>query len=300
MNSAGNALEDLVYRFIATVAVVMPDDVSNKLLKLARMENSPYGKIIYNAVLRNNELARSRKLPLCQDTGTPEFQVAFGEGFKHKEELLAAIRKAVAKATLNGFLRPNAVDPVYNKNTGDNTGRILPWIDVELVPQSSDAVVQLYLAGGGSTRASGAVVLDPADGWEGVFRFVLELIAERGMYACPPLMVLGVGVGPTISIAAKLSKKALLRPLGARSPDPWVSEMELALEKAINKLGIGPQGLGGAVSVGEVHIEYGERHPASMALAVTTSCWALRKGQLVIRNDYSFDVTTHKGGLIDA
>lgn len=300
MNSEENLLEDIMYRFIATVAVMLPDDVQSKLLEIASKEKSHYGRIIYDAVVRNNELAIKKKLPLCQDTGIPEFHVAMGESFRHKEELLTAIRKAVIRATRQGYLRPNSVDPVLNKNTGDNTGRILPWIDIELVPRSDEAVVQLYLAGGGSTRVSKAIVIDPADGWRGVFRFALDIVARTGIYACPPLMVLGIGIGPTIDIAARLSKIALLRPLGTRNANPKIAMMEIAIEKALNKLGIGPQGLGGDTSVGEVHIEYGERHPASMAVAITSSCWALRKGRLVIKNDFSFFVSTHKGGLINA
>lgn len=290
---------NLVKRLVATTAILLPDDVYEKLREMASQEASPYGRMVYEAIFKNLELAASRRAPLCQDTGVPEFYVALGDGFPYKSELLGSIREAVAEVTKLGLLRPNVVNPATGRNTGDNTGPRMPWIELEVVPGSDWAEVQLYLAGGGSSRPGRAAVIDPAEGWEGVLRFVVDTVAEYGPPACPPLMVVGVGVGATVEIAASLSKRALLRPLGTRNPDPRIAEIEVMLGEALSELGIGPQGLGGATSIGEVHVEYAGRHPATIAVGVSTACWALRRGWMRIRKDLSYEVLSHRGGLID-
>ncbi|MEM4527992.1 MAG: fumarate hydratase [Desulfurococcaceae archaeon] len=294
-----SALVELMTKFINTVAVKLPSDVYAKLLELSSKETSSSGKFIYSAIFKNLELALLRKAPLCQDTGVLEFYVTLGEMFPYKSLLLKSIRKAVIESTKQGFLRPNVVDPVSDKNTGDNTGPLIPWIEVDIEPGSDHVDVRLYMAGGGSSRPGTARVLDPAEGWEGLVKFVIDVIAKYGPPACPPLMVVGVGVGPTVEIAAVLSKRALLRPLGSRNPEPSIARLEEILEDAINKLGIGPQGLGGSTTVGEVHIEYAGRHPATFAVGVNTACWALRKGWLRINSDLSYQLLSHRGGLIE-
>jgi len=288
-------LAEVLSKFINLVAVRLPDDVYARLEELSRREISPWGRLVYDAVFRNLELATRRRAPLCQDTGTPQFYLSIGEGFPYGSALLKAIEVAVVRSTELGYLRPNVVDPVTGRNTGNNLGPRAPWVEVELAPGIPYADVRLYLAGGGSSRPAVARTLDPAEGWEGVVRFVIDTVAECGAPACPPLMVVGVGVGATVDIAASLSKKALLRPLGTRNPDPWVAELEVLLEEAINSLGIGPQGLGGSVTVGEVHVEYAGRHPATLAVGVSISCWALRRGYLRVYPDLTYEVLSHRG-----
>lgn len=298
---AGDARERLVRllsSFLNTVAVRLPDDVLARVRELAERETGRYGRLVYGAVLENLELALRARAPLCQDTGVLEFYVTLGEDFPFKAALLRAIGEAVVESTRRGYLRPNVVDPVSGRNTGDNTGPRVPWVELELEPGADHADVRVYMAGGGSSRPGRATVLDPARGWRGVVEFVVDVVAEYGPQACPPLVV-GVGVGATIEVAASLSKRALLRPLGSRNGDQRVAALEELLEEELNKLGIGPQGLGGATSVMGVHVEYAGRHPATLAVAVSLSCWALRRGWIRIRRDLSYELLSHRGGLVE-
>lgn len=285
-------------RFIKLVAVRLPDDVLPALVSASRFEDSQHARLIYEAVFKNLEVAIRRNIPLCQDTGVLEFFVGLGEGFPHVSSLLEAFREAVVRATSEGFLRPNVVDPATDRNTGDNTGVGLPWVEVELLPSINYVDVRLYMAGGGSSRPGSAKILDPALGLEGVAEFVLNTIAEYGPPACPPLVV-GVGLGPTVEIAALLSKKALLRTLGSKNANPRIAFLEEKLAEAINGLGVGPQGLGGRVTALAVHVEYVGRHPATLAVGVSTACWALRKGWLRVYPDLSYQVLSHGGAVLE-
>lgn len=301
MGTPGSTYErlvDTVSKFVSLVAVRLPDDVLAALERASRLESSPHARLVYEAMFRNLEVAARRSVPLCQDTGVLEFFVGLGEGFPHGAALLRAIREAVVRATRGGFLRPNVVDPFTDRNTGDNTGPRIPWVDLEILPGVDYADVGLYMAGGGSSRPGSARVLDPALGLEGVAEFVLSTVAEYGPPACPPLVV-GVGIGPTVEIAAALSKRALLREVGSRNPNPRVALLEERLEEAINELGIGPQGLGGRVTVLAVHVEYAGRHPATLAVGVSTACWALRRGWLRVHPDLSYQVLSHGGARLE-
>jgi L(+)-tartrate dehydratase alpha subunit len=291
-------LSQLLSSFINLVTVKLPDDVYAKLVELRSRETSAWGRFIYDAMFRNIELALQRGAPLCQDTGVLEFFISFGENFPYKTALIDAIREATVRSTRLGFLRPNVVDPVTDRNTGNNVGPMVPWIEVEVVPGVSYADVKLYLAGGGSSRPGRAAVLDPTESWEALVKLVTDVVIEYGSAACPPLFV-GIGVGATMEIAAVLSKRALLRPIGSRNPNPYIAKLEEVLEEELNKLGIGPQGLGGATTVAAVLIEYAGRHPATFATAVSTGCWALRKGHLRVYPDLSYEVLSHRGERLE-
>lgn len=294
MPSVRDVLARLLLDFISTVSVRLPDDVLEHLTRISKAEEPGFAGLVYEAMFRNIEVASQRRIPLCQDTGVLEFFIEVGDSFPYTANLLEAIPEAVVRATEAGFLRPNVVDPTTGRNTGNNVGPNLPWVDLRIVRGVDHANVFLYLAGGGSSRPGSAKVLDPAQGLEGVVRYVLEDIAEYGPPACPPLVV-GVGIGPTAEIAAVLSKRALLRPLGSKNPDPKIALLEEELVKAVNTLGIGPQGLSGKVTALAVHVEYAGRHPATVAVGVSTSCWAMRRGHLRIEKDLSARVLSHGG-----
>ncbi|MGC8674899.1 fumarate hydratase [Fervidicoccus sp.] len=299
LNESFNKLVKILSGFINVVAIKLPDDVNEKLNELIEKEQSDVGKLVYEAVKKNLSLALERKAPLCQDTGVLEFFVKFGENFPYKSMLLKAIREGTVISTKNGFLRPNVVDPSTEKNSGDNTGPKIPWIEIEIEENSDYADVQLYLAGGGASRPGSARTLDPAEGWSGIAKYVIDVVSSYGPPACPPLMVVGVGIGATSEIAAMLSKKALLRKMGERNINPKIAKFEEFLEEELNNLGFGPQGLGGKTSIGEVHVEYAGRHPATLAVGVSTSCWALRKGWIRIMPDLSYEIYSHRGVKIE-
>ncbi len=193
-----------------------------------------------------------------------------------------------------GPLRHNAVETFEEKNTGTNTGSKIPWLDWEIVPNDDSVTIDVYMAGGGCTLPGKATVLMPGQGYEGVAEFVFDVITSRGVNACPPLLV-GVGVSTSAETAARLSKKAILRPVTARNANEKAALMEDLLTDGLNELGLGPQGLTGNNSVMGVNIESSARHPSTIGVAVSTGCWAHRRGRIKINADMTHEVISHQG-----
>jgi L(+)-tartrate dehydratase alpha subunit len=212
-------------------------------------------------------------------------------------ELEGILRNATLGATKMGPLRHNAVETFEEKNTGTNTGTNIPWLDWEIVPNDDFAIIDVYMAGGGCTLPGKATVLMPGEGYEGVTDFVFDVITSRGVNACPPLLV-GVGVSTSVETAARLSKRAILREVGSHNANENAALMEKLLEDGLNELGIGPQGLTGASSVMGVNIESSARHPSTIGVAVSTGCWAHRRGKIRINADLSYDIISHKGAVL--
>ena len=211
--------------------------------------------------------------------------------------LTDVINQAVALATKQTPLRLNAVETFDEYNTGTNVGTGVPYSEWTIVPDSDKIEMDVYFAGGGCSRPGKSAVLMPAKGYEGIVDFVLDIVTDRGVNACPPLAI-GVGVGGCITTATHLSKKALLRKVGSKNPNPKVAEFEQILTDAINKIGIGPQGLGGSESLLGLNVETICRHPATLAVSVSTGCWAHRRATLAIDKDGNCDMITHKGAVI--
>jgi L(+)-tartrate dehydratase alpha subunit len=286
-------LKDLMARFTAHVGKHLPEDVLAKLAELRAAEQGDLAKVVYDSMFENLELARSLDRPCCQDTGVIQFFLRAGAGFPYLGQLQEILREAVARATVAAPLRHNAVETFLEKNTGNNLGHRIPWLDWDVVP--GDALeIDVYMAGGGCSLPGAAKVLMPNAGYEGVVQFVFDVITSYGVNACPPLLV-GVGISTSVETAALLSKRAILRPIGSRNPEPQAAEMELLLEKGLNDLGLGPQGLAGARTVMGVHIENSARHPSTIGVAVSTGCWAHRRGTIRINADMSHEVLSHRG-----
>ncbi len=207
------------------------------------------------------------------------------------------LREAVKEATCTAPLRHNAVEIFEEKNTGNNTGERIPWIDWEIVPNENSINIDVYMAGGGCSLPGAAKVLMPSAGYEGIVQFVFDVITSYGVNACPPLLV-GVGIGGSVEVAAELSKKAILRPIGTRHPDARGAEMEKLLEKGLNDVGLGPQGLSGNNSVMGVHIESAARHPSTIGVGVSVGCWAHRRGTIRINEDMSYEILSHRGAKL--
>ena len=212
-------------------------------------------------------------------------------------DLEKVLREAVLRSTRTAPLRHNSVETFDEYNTGKNVGKGIPSIFWEIVPDSDRCEIFTYMAGGGCTLPGKAGVLMPGEGYEGVARFVLEVMADRGANACPPLLV-GVGVATSAETAALLSKKALLRPLGETSQNPRAARMEQLLEDGINSMGFGPQGLSGKASVMGVHVENTARHPSVIGVGVSVGCWSHRKGHILFDKDLNYTILSHKGAMI--
>jgi len=286
-------LVDIVSRFIARTVIELPVDVVEALRKAYTDESAPFTKRIYEAYFKNLEIAKLKRVPLCQDTGVLMFFVKAGTRSLFLDYINEVLVEATRKATREIPLRPNAVDPFTGVNSGDNTGVNIPFIDVELVPGSDRLEVYLYIAGGGSSLPGASRVFTPAEGFKAAREFIIDTVAKYGPNACPPLIV-GMGIGATAEIAALLSKKALLRRIGERNPNPEVARLEEELKRDLNELGIGAQGLGGSVSVLDVFIEYSHRHPATYAVGVSIGCWAHRRGLLIVHPDLRFEMPFHE------
>lgn len=287
-------MTDIMAAFIGHTTMHLPDDIAARLREMRDAEDNPAAISIYDMMFENMRLAAELGRPSCQDTGLAQFRLECGSRFPLIDHLQDLLSDAVIKATAETPLRPNAVEPFAETNTGNNTGSGAPAVWWHIVPDWDGCAVHTYLAGGGCSLPGHAAVLMPGEGYEGAARFVLDRIAEYGPNACPPLLV-GVGIANSVETAAMLSKEALLRPAGSHNPDPKAAEMEKLLEDAINAMGIGPQGLGGKTSVLGVNLEKAVRHTATLGVAVSVGCWTHRRGHIVFDSDLRFTSDTHPG-----
>ena len=271
-------VRDQIKNLVQEANFVLQDDVLAVVKEMEKKEESPAGKEVFSQILQNAAIAKEEKLGLCQDTGLAVYFVEIGEDVKLKKDGgLKSLREAITEGTRlgygEGYLRKSVVeDPVRRKNTGDNTPAYIHW---ELVP--GDTFKLTFVAkGGGAENMSAIRMFAPAAGLEGIEDFVVETADKGGSNPCPPIIV-GVGVGGNFEYAALLAKKALLRkPLGSHNPDPYYADVEKRLLERINKLGIGPQGMGGRITALAVHVESFPCHIASMPAAVNIQCHSHR------------------------
>ncbi|MBR5503802.1 MAG: fumarate hydratase [Methanobrevibacter sp.] len=264
-------IEDTIYQLYKEAAIVLGDDVKCALEDALKREDSDLGKLNIEAILKNIELAEEKSIPMCQDTGLPIIFVKLGK--VEVENLYGGIKKGVAKATSEVPLRPNVVDPITRKNSG-NVGDKVPIVDIELV--DTDYIEFTIMPKGfGSENNNALKMALPAEGIEGVKDFVVETALKAGGKPCPPIVV-GVGIGGSSDMALKLGKKALLGKVGERNPDPTIAEMELECLERINKDGKGPMGLGGRTTALDVKILKMDTHTAGLPIGVVIQCWADR------------------------
>ena len=287
-------LTNVMSKFTAYIGKRLPTDVTQKLGDLREKEVNFLAKEVYESMRQNQEAADKLDRPSCQDTGVIQYFLTAGANFPLLGELEEILQEATAGATREGPLRHNAVETFVEKNTGTNTGSKIPWLDWDIVPGDDSVTIDVYRAGGGCTLPGKATVLMPGQGYEGVAEFVFDVITSRGVNACPPLLV-GVGVSTSAETAARLSKKAILRPVDSRHPNDNAALMEQLLTDGLNELGLGPQGLTGNNSVMGVNIESSARHPSTIGVAVSTGCWAHRRGRIRINADMSYEVISHQG-----
>jgi len=294
---AVKTMTDIVARFTGYAGKHLPEDVLAKLRELREQEDTPLAKVVYDSMFDNQAKAAELDRPCCQDTGVIEYYVKAGSEFPLLGELRTVLTNAVLQATQQAPLRHNAVQIFDEINTGNNTGERIPWLDVEIVPNSKDIEIEVYMAGGGCSLPGQGKTLMPSAGYEGIVEYVFDVLTSMGLNACPPLLV-GIGIGGSIDVAANLSKKALFRPIGSRHANPKGAEMERILEKGLNDIGLGPQGLSGKKSVMGVHIESAARHPSTISVAISIGCWAHRRGTIKINADMSYEIISHKGAIL--
>ncbi len=288
---------DIMAAFTAYTGIYLPDDVLAKLKELAAKEDAPMATTFYDAMFKDLEMAATLSRPCCQDTGVIQYFIQVGTSFPLINEIEDCLAAAVKQATAALPLRHNVVEVFDEKNTGNNVGTRIPWLDWEIVPRRDDVKIYVYMAGGGCSLPGAAKVLMPLEGYEGVVSFVFDQITSYGINACPPLLV-GIGIAGSAEVASKLSKKALLRPIGSHNHNPRGAALETMIEEGLNEIGLGPGGVTGRQSVLGVHIEQAGRHPATIAVGLSTGCWAHRRGLIKIDADLRYEVLSHKGAVL--
>lgn len=239
-----------------------------------KTEESPTGRAVLRQIVENDEIAAAERVAICQDTGMSVVFIRLGQevhvvggGFNE------AIEQGVREAYADGYLRKSIVtDPVFDrKNTGDNTPAV---VHVDIVPGDT-LEIEVSPKGFGSENMSALKMLSPSDGEQGVRSFILETARKAGPNPCPPVII-GVGIGGTIELAAKTAKKATLREPGRHNADPRYAKMERELLDEINRMGFGPAGLGGSTTALAVHIDWLPAHIASLPVVVNVCCHAAR------------------------
>jgi len=273
-------ITDAVEKLCIESNYYLPEDVKRALEKAAETEESPLGKEILRDILKNEEIARTKNVPICQDTGSAVFFVEIGQevhivGGDFNE----AMDEGVRRGYKNGYLRKSTVEVpfIVRKNRGDNTPAI---IHTTIVPGDK---IKLVIApkGVGSENMSALAMLNPSDGVEGIKKFVVGTVDKAGSNPCPPIIV-GVGIGGTIETTTLIAKKALLRTVGEHNADPKVAQIEKELLEEVNALGIGPQGFGGRTTALAVNIETFPAHIGGMPVAVNLQCHVARHKEAVI------------------
>ncbi len=255
----------------------LPSDVYQKMSDCKELEESPSAKIILSDIMENAQIAHNEEVPICQDTGLTVVFVEIGQDLHITGNLEEAINEGVRQGYTDGYLRKSMVfEPLFErKNTKDNSPAIIHY---KLV-QGDKINIKLAPKGAGSENKSTVKMLIPADGIEGVKKFVLETVLAAGPNSCPPLVV-GVGIGGSMEMAALNSKKACIRDIETKNADPRYAQLEEELLLMINKTGIGPQGLGGTTTALKVHVEWYPTHIAMLPVAVNINCHAARHAHI--------------------
>jgi fumarate hydratase subunit alpha len=276
-----NTIKENVAQLCMDANYCLPTDVSNALKNAQKVEKSLVGKTVFEEISTNQGIALEEKLPLCQDCGTSVFLLEIGQDVHIRGgDLSEAINEGVKQGYDEGFLRKSMVyDPVFTRaNTGDNTPAV---IHTEIVPGDKIKIV-FCPKGGGCENMSALKMMTPADGIEGIKRFVVDFVKDASGNPCPPTII-GVGIGGTFEKVAFLAKKAVLRtPLGTSHPDKRYAQIEKELLDEINNLGIGPMGFGGKITALAVHIETHPVHLAMMPVAINMNCHVARQRTVII------------------
>lgn len=272
-NIDAKLIEDTVARLCIEANLCLPDDVTAAIERAEKEEPWDSAKKILSLLGDNVRIASEKMLPVCQDTGMVCVFLELGQDVHIDGNIEEAVNNGVRRGYGDGYLRKSVVcDPLRRVNTGDNTPALL---SVKLVPGESLRITVMP-KGFGSENMSALKMLKPADGVEGVKRFILETVEKAGANPCPPIIV-GVGIGGSFDKAAYLAKHALLRPLDEPNHDEYYAALEKELLSGINALGIGPQGFGGKTTALAVLIESMPTHVAGLPVAVNISCHATRR-----------------------
>ena len=274
-----SVVRDTVARLCVEANTKLPEDVKAAIRDFQEKENWSIARGVLDNIVENFRIADVENVPICQDTGMACVFLEVGQEVHFVGgNLYDAVNEGVRKGYTEGYLRKSVVaDPIRRGNTGDNTPAM---IHTDIVP-GDRVTITVGPKGFGSENMSAIKMLKPSDGLEGIKKFILDTVEAAGPNPCPP-MVVGVGIGGTFEKTAYLAKKALMRPLDVRNPDPYYADLERELLENINALGIGPQGFGGMTTALGLNIEVLPTHIAGMPCAVNIGCHATRHATEVL------------------
>jgi len=279
-----------VLELIRRTSSSLPKDVEDRLkASIEKEEPGSAARGALETIMKNIELSRSKSTPICQDTGTPIFYVHYPEGWSTRK-LKEQIRAAMVEATKQSFMRPNAVDAIYDKNSGNNLGgEDFPSIHFEEVDADQPLTVELMLKGGGCENVGAQYSLPDSNvgagrDLAGVRKVVLDAVQKAQGKGCAP-GILGVSIGGDRGSSYIKSKEVLFSKMGTRNEDPEIAQLEERLTEESNQLGIGPMGFGGKTTVLDTKITGMHRLPASYFVTVSYMCWAYRRRKLTIKGE---------------
>ena len=266
-------ITDTVERLCIDANTHLPGDVKCAIARCRACEDGIIAQGVLDKIIENYEIADSENVPICQDTGMACVFLEIGQDVHLVGgDLAQAVDEGVRRGYDKGYLRKSVVaDPVRRGNTGDNTPAMLY---TEIVP-GEQVKITVAPKGFGSENMSAIRMFKPSAGLQGIKDFILETVENAGPNPCPP-MVVGVGIGGTFDKAALLAKKALMRPLDVRNPDPYYAQLETEMLEKVNALGIGPQGFGGRTTAIGLNIETMPTHIAGMPCAININCHVTR------------------------
>lgn len=274
-----NLVTNEVARLCMEANYFIGKDVLDKIKECQKSETSELGKVILNQIIENDEIASNDLVPMCQDTGIAVIFLEIGTEVKINGDIYAAINAGVAKGYKEGYLRKSVIKHPLNRiNTQDNTPAI---IHTKLVPNSDKVKIIVAPKGGGSENMSTLKMFKPADGVEGIKKFVIESVKNAGGNPCPPIVV-GIGIGGNFERCAEMAKEALLRDINDVNPDPILDSLEKELLTLINESNVGPQGLGGKTTALAVKIKAQACHFASLPVAINLNCHAARHKEVTL------------------
>jgi tartrate/fumarate subfamily iron-sulfur-dependent hydro-lyase alpha chain len=267
----------------------VPPDVRDALSKAIDKESSPTARGLLQTMFRALELGDEEDMIVCQDTGLPVYWISIGKGlYVDGPRLQRAIERGTERATTEHPFRSSIVSPLGRENRQTSTGKRMPHIHIDFTDEHNDLEILMMPKGSGSENMSFLNMLVPADGIQGIKKFVLDCVIEAAGKTCPPSVV-GVGIGGTADQCVYLAKLALTRAVGSHNPDPPIAAMEDELLEVINQTGIGPMGLGGDTTSLAVHIEDAWTHITMNPVAVNLQCWRGLRRRASIHTDETVD-----------
>jgi len=279
------AVEEAAKELYIRALKVLPPDIKGGFARLTETETAPRAQGILATMVRNIQVAEEHENLLCQDTGVPIYNVAIGRGVEvDGHDLKQAIRKGCERATREHPLRSSVVHPLTRRNEHTSCGAEVPVIHIDFTPEPNKLTIQMIPKGSGSENNSFLKMAIPAEGIAAIKEFVIDCVINAGGKTCPPTIV-GVGLGGTSDLCVALAKRAATRPLGSHCADPEGAALEKELSDAVNRLGVGPQGLGGDSTAFAVHIELAATHITMNPIAVNMQCHSARRASATVTPD---------------